>query len=334
MRVSNVYMPSILGMALLAALLGLPSPAGAQTREAGPWWPHPEWGAEDQAGASNRITPAKVLGALQLAQSGVVYELGQVYEQGMPLFPGRTYSMVIPRRAAGSLGANQIVGNEEFLATQIGQVGTQFDGLGHIGQEVTMEDGQTAHVFYNGVTAEEMDAREGLLKLGIEHVKPIITRGVLIDVAGYQGVPRLEHGYEVTVEDVRGALERQGLTEDDIEPGDAVFFRYGWSSLWNDPDEYNTDPPGIGLAVARWVAEKRVTMVGSDSWTSEVLPNPDPTLVFPVHQELMMKHGIFNLENMTFESLVADGVTEFLFIVTTIPFKGATGSPVRPIAIR
>jgi kynurenine formamidase len=75
-------------------------------------------------------------------------------------------------------------------------------------------------------------------------------------------------------------------------------------------------------------------MVGSDSWTGEVLPNPDSTLVFPVHQELMMKHGVFNLENMIFESLVEDGVTEFLFIVTTIRFKGATGSPVRPIAIR
>lgn len=335
MRVAKASASSVVvGLTLLGILMGSPSGVVAQTREAGPWWPHPEWGADDQAGASNRITPAKVLSALQLAQSGVVYELGQVYEAGMPLFRGRSYSMLIPRRDTIAVGANRLVGNEEFLATQIGQVGTQFDGLGHIGQKVVMEDGHVTHVFYNGFTAEEMDAREGLQKLGIEHVKPIITRGVLVDIAGYKGVSRLEHGYEVTLDDVLGALERQGLTENDIEAGDAVLFRYGWSSLWDQPEEYNTDPPGIGLAVARWAAEKRVTMVGSDSWTGEVLPNPDPTLVFPVHQELMMKHGIFNLENMTFESLAADGVTEFLFIVATIPFKGATGSPVRPIAIR
>jgi kynurenine formamidase len=275
-----------------------------------------------------------VLSALQLAQSGIVYELGQVYEAGMPLFRGRSYSMLIPRRDTNAVGANRLVGNEEFLATQIGQVGTQFDGLGHIGQKVVMDDGRVTHVFYNGFTAEEMDAREGLQKLGIEHVKPIITRGLLVDVAGYKGVARLPHGYEVTVDDVLGALERGGITEADIEPGDALLFRYGWSSLWDQPEEYNRDPPGIGLDVARWVIAKHVTMVGSDSWTGEVLPNPDSTLVFPVHQELMMKHGVFNLENMIFESLVEDGVTEFLFIVTTIRFKGATGSPVRPIAIR
>jgi kynurenine formamidase len=75
-------------------------------------------------------------------------------------------------------------------------------------------------------------------------------------------------------------------------------------------------------------------MIGSDSWTSEVVPNPDPTLVFPVHQELSVKHGIFNLENLALEQLAADGVYEFLFVSSPVPFKGATGSPGRPIAIR
>jgi hypothetical protein len=226
MQIQSPFPPSIV-CAIVAVAMFLCSPAAmrAQTREAGPWWPHPEWGPDDQAGASNRITPAKVLSALQLAKTGVMYELGQVYEAGMPLFRGRSYSMLIPRRDTNAVGANRLVGNEEFLATQIGQVGTQFDGLGHIGQKVVMDDGQVTDVFYNGVTAEEMDAREGLQQLGIEHVKPIITRGVLIDIAGYQGVPRLPHAYEVTVDDVIGALERQGMTEDDIEPGDAVLFR-------------------------------------------------------------------------------------------------------------
>ncbi len=321
------------GAFVVIVSLLLPFSAGAQTRAAGPWWPNAQWGPEDQAGASNRITEQKVMEALQLATTGKVYELGQVYEPGMPLYGTRSYSMVLPAKGPAS-AENRLVANEEFLSTQIGQVGTQFDGLGHIGQEITMDDGRVEYIFYNGFTAPEMDTPSGLQRLGIEHVKPIITRGVLIDIAGYKGVPRLPNRYEVTVNDVLGALERQGMSEADVRPGDAVLFRYGWSSLWDQPEAYNVDPPGIGLGVARWVAERQATMIGSDSWCSEVVPSSGQGLAFPVHQELMMKNGIFNLENMQFDELVADGANEFLFIVTPIRFKGATGSPVRPIAIR
>lgn len=320
-----------LALAALGALLTLP--ADAQTRESGPWWPNPEWGPEDQAGASNRITDTKVMEGLQMAASGRIYELGQVYEQGMPLFGTRSYSMVLPARDPAG-GDNRIVANEEFVSTQIGQVGTQFDGLGHVGQEVVMEDGSVEHVFYNGFTAAEMDTPGGLQRLGIEHVRPIVTKGVLIDIAGYQGVERLPSGYEVTVEDLLGALAAQGMSAADVAPGDALLLRYGWSSLWDQPEAYNNNPPGIGLTAARWIVERQVTMIGADSWGSEVFPNPDEALVFPVHQELLMKNGIFNLENMQLDELVDDVVYEFLFIVTPIRFKGATGSPVRPIAIR
>ena len=305
----------------------------SQTLDEGPWWPNAEWGPEDQAGASNRITDDKVLQALRIATTGRVYDLGQVYEQGMPLFGSRSYSMVLPVKGPAE-GANRLVANEEFVSTQIGQVGTQFDGLGHIGQEIVMEDGNTEFVFYNGVTADEMDSPSGLQRLGVEHIKPIITRGVLIDIASFKGVSRLPNSYEVTVEDVVGALERQGMSPDDVEPGDAVLFRYGWSSLWDDPAAYNDNPPGIGVAVAQWAVERQVTIVGSDSWCTEVVPNPDATLSFPVHQELMTKNGVLNIENLQFDGLVNDGVHEFLFILTPLQLKGATGSPARPIAIR
>lgn len=305
----------------------------AQTREKGPFWPNAEWGSQDQAGASNRITPQKVLDALTLATSGKVYELGQVYEEGMPLFGNRSYSMILPSKGE-PWGENKLMGNDEFLSTQIGQVGTQFDGLGHIGQEVVMENGEAEYVFYNGYTANEMDSYNGLRKLGIEHIKPIITKGILIDIAGYKNVDRLPNSYEVTIEDVKGALQRQGISESDITPGDALLFRYGWSALWETAEEYNHNPPGIGLDVARWVAEKKASMIGSDSWCTEVIPNPVAGQAFPVHQELMMRNGIFNLENMTFDALMEEEIHQFLFIVTTIRFKGATGSPVRPVAIR
>jgi len=305
----------------------------AQTAESGPWWPNDDWGPEDQAGASNRITEEKVMEALQVATTGKIYELGQVYERGMPMGRSLSYSIVLRAKGEAS-GENRSVSNNEFIASEIGHVGTQFDGLGHVGEEVTMADGGTEYVFYNGYTSAQMDTRNGLQVLGIEHVRPIVTRGLLIDIAGYKGVQRLPNSYEVTVEDVLGALERQGMSAADVRSGDAVLFRYGWSSLWDQPEAYRLNAPGIGLDVARWVIEREITLVGSDSGPTEVVPNPDPNLSFPVHQELVMKNGIFNVERMQFDELVADGVHEFLFIVTPLRLKGAAGSPVRPIAIR
>ena len=317
---------------LLLAVL-VPFALGAQTRQSGPWWPNAEWGPEDQAGASNRITPAKIVEALSLVRAGRVYEVGQVYEAGMPLVATRTYGMTL--LATGQpQGTNRVVYNDEFLATEVGQVGTQFDGLGHIGGEVEFEDGTEDLVFYNGFTRSEMNASSGLQQLGVEHVKPIITRGVLIDVPGFKGVARLDRGYEVTLADVRGALARQRIAEDSITPGDAVLFRYGWAQLWGTPAEYNGSLPGIGLEVAEWLVERQVTVTGADTSSTEVSPNPNAELVIPVHQELMMKNGIFNIENLTFEELAADEAYEFLFIATPIRYKGATGSPLRPLAIR
>lgn len=309
-----------------------PFSLAAQTQQSGPWWPHPEWGPDDQSGASNRITPQKIINALKLVSTGKIYELGHVYEQGMPMFGNRSYTMYLPAKGAPG-GDNRLVGNEEFLSTQIGQVGTQFDGLGHIGQEIVTGNGETKQVFYNGFTSQQMDSPQGLQKLGIEHVKPIITRGILVDIAGYKGMTRLPNGYEVTVDDILGALKQQGISADKVQARDALLFRYGWSSLWEKPDAYNTSPAGIGIEVARWIAEKKITVIGSDTWVSEVVPNPVSDLIFPVHQELLMKNGIFNIENMHLDELVADNVNEFLFIVTPIRFKGATGSPIRPIAI-
>jgi kynurenine formamidase len=306
----------------------------AQTKEKGPWWPHPLWGPEDQAGGSNWITPAKVLEAIKLVKTGKIYEIGQIYERGMPLFGKRTYAMFASQSGPG--GKNSLMGHDDFLCAEIGQVGTQFDGPGHIGMRMTMADGSVKDVYYNGFTVQDDMGgdRYGLKKLGIENIKPYLTRGVLIDVAGYKGQATLPNSYEVTIADVQGALQKQGIDETSIQEGDALFFNYGWSKLWTDPAKYNVNPPGIGLAVAQWVIEKKAAMVGSDSWPTEVWPNPNPDLRGPVHQELITKHGILNLENMVFDALIQDNVYEFLFVFTPIRFKGATGSPARPLAIR
>jgi kynurenine formamidase len=307
----------------------------AQTREAGPWWPNSTWGAGDQAGASNWITPEKILEAARLVKSGKVYEIGQIYEKGMPMFGQRTYALISPASPTYAVpSANGLVGNDEFVCGEIGQVGTQFDGPGHIGMKMKMADGSTQDVYYNGFTGAEMYSPYGLRKLGIENVKPVLTRGILIDLAGYKNLPNLPARYEVTLADVRGALARHGLAESDLRPGDALLFRYGWSRFWTEPATYNTDPPGIGLEVARWVAARKASMVGSDQSGTEVSPNPDPSLAVPIHQELIMKNGIFNIENLALEELARDAAYEFLFVFTPVRFKGATGSPGRPLAIR
>ena len=268
-------------------------------------------------------------------KTGKVYEIGQVYEKGMPMFGQRTYALISPGGPTYAFPtANRIVANDEFVCGEIGQVGTQFDGPGHIGMKVTMADGSVQDVYYNGFTGAEMYSPYGLRALGVENVKPMLTRGILIDLAGYKGLPNLPARYEVTLADVRGALARQGLSESDIHPGDALLFRYGWSRFWTEPAKYNTDQPGIGLEVARWVVARKASMVGSDQGGTEVQPNPDPSLAFPVHQELIMKNGIFNIENLALDELARDAAYEFLFVFTPVRFKGATGSPGRPLAIR
>ena len=168
---------------------------------------------------------------------------------------------------------------------ELGQVGTQFDGLGHIGVLVGTEGDLNAMRFYNGITAAEMASPYGLKKLGVEKVKPFFTRGVLLDIAGYKG-RMLEKGEEITVADVQGALAKQKLA--DIRPGDAVLFNTGWGGLWmQDNARFNSGTPGIGLAVATWLIAKQVAYVGSDTWPTEVNPNPDPDLAGPVHIELI-----------------------------------------------
>ena len=112
----------------------------------------------------------------------------------MPLFGARVFAVRIPGTPTGGpFGKNKLVYHDEFVATEIGQVGTQFDGLGHIGC-ITGKDGDMTEMrFYNGFTEAEMANAYGLKKLGIEKVKPFFTRGVLVDVAGSQGA-HAEHG--------------------------------------------------------------------------------------------------------------------------------------------
>lgn len=285
------------------------------------WYPS-RWGAQDQRGAANRVTPAKVLEAKNLIVRGQTFQLGHIYESGMPIFGTRHFSLRIPK-VFGPNGTNQMFYHDELISGELGQVGTQFDGLGHVG---------IGDLFYNGNRGSEFAKAEGFTKLGIENVGALVTRGILVDVAAFKGLPMLDGGYEITRADVEGALKRQHVT---IRTGDVVLFHTGWGSLWmKDNARFSQNAPGIGLDAARYLVEREIVVAGSDTWSVEVVPNPDASLAFPVHQLFIPRNGIYIFENLVTEELARDSAYEFAFMFAPLRLKGATGSPGNPLAIR
>jgi kynurenine formamidase len=301
--------------------------AAAQTPIGAEWWPS-EWGPNDERGAANRITPARVLEAVSLIEEGKIYQLGQVYEASMPMSGRRHFKLTIPGLpTSGPAGPLRIAYNSEMFSGEIGQVGTQLDGLGHVGTEV---DGEL--VFYNGFKLSEFGTSYGLSKLGIENVGAFFTRGVLLDVAKYKGVERLGPTYVITIEDIENTLEMEGV---EIREGDAVFFHTGWSQLWMvDNDAYYDTEPGPGIAAIKWLVAKKIVLTGADNFGTEAIPGEVPEMRGAGHQWLMNRSGVYNLENLDLSELAADQVYEFAFIFAPLRLKGATGSPGNPIAVR
>ena len=299
------------------------------------WWPNEQWGEGDEAGSTNYYTQPEVLQRALAANEGQkVYRLGHPYTGDMPLFGARKFAMHIPGLPSGGpFGADNLVYNDEYVATEIGQVGTQFDGLGHIGIAVDGAGNAEEMRWYNGFQLANSENVYGLKNLGTEKLNPIVARGVLLDIAAVRDQPMVA-GDEVTMEDVEAALEAQGMADFEFMPGDAVLFRTGWEDNWTDPATFNSGEPGIGMEVARWAAEKGIGVTGADSWAVEAVPNPDPGCVFCVHAYLQTRHGIVNQENLVLSELANDKAYVFTYIYSPVPIAGATGSPGSPIAIR
>ncbi|OED38651.1 hypothetical protein AB833_19110 [Chromatiales bacterium (ex Bugula neritina AB1)] len=278
------------------------------------------------AGASNLMTTEKALEAMKLMSTGTVVSIGRTYESDMPLFGSRVFAVRgTGGLAGGPLGANNVIWMDDFLSTEIGQVGTQFDGLAHIGI------GKEEKLFYGGIPANEVAGSYGVQKLGLEHVKPFFTRGVLADMVALKG-RALEAGEEITAADLKAAFEKQGTAPPG--KGDVLLVHTGWGQHWiTDNAKFNSGCPGLGLDAAAYLIEAGIAIAGADTWPVEVVPNPDPTLAFPVHQEFITKNGIFIHENIATEKLADAGVYEFAYIFNPLPIKGATGSPGAPLAV-
>jgi kynurenine formamidase len=219
--------------------------------------------------------------------------------------------------------SNRRGSNEELLTSEIGQVGTQFDGFAHQSIEYS---------HYNCFKTDEISSRTGFTKLGIEKVGTLMTRGVLIDVAALKGVDMLGDTYEITPADLQQALQRQNVT---LQPGDAVLIHTGWGRLFaKDNARFMKSCPGIGVAAAEWLAKQDPLLVGSDNWPVEVAPNPDKEISLPVHQIMLVVNGIHLLEIMKLDELAAKKAYEFAFVMQPLKLKGFTGSTVAPSAVR
>ncbi len=223
------------------------------------------------------------------------------------------------RRGAGA--SNDAGANVERIE-MTAHVGTHMDALGHfsIGSRL-----------YNGLSAEETVTDWGLAELGIEQAPAMVTRGLLLDVAGLDGRAHLEPGRVVAPEDLARAADAASIV---IEPGDIVLIRTGWGRYFGvDNARYLKGEPGIDVPAARWLTERGVAAIGCDNMAVEVLPNPDSTLSMPVHQHALAEAGVYLVENLALEALATGGVRAFCLILLPIKFKGATGSPVRPVAL-
>jgi kynurenine formamidase len=300
------------------------------------WWPNKQWGAGDEAGSTNWYTkPEVVLRAIAEADKGKTYKLGRPYEADMPTFGPRKWVLRIPGSPTGGpFAASSTIYHDEYIATEIGQIGTQFDGLGHIGVAAHPTD-KAKMYYYNGVTEAEMFDETGLKKNGIEKLHPIVARGILLDIAAARGTDMLDKGYEVTMADVKAALEKQGMADFKFMEGDAVLFHTGWGNLWKkDNARFNSGEPGFGMEVARWLSDEvKVGLYGSDTWAGEAVPNPDPGCAFCVHEHMLTRNGIVHQENANFDDLIKDKVYRFMYVYTPMPIVGATGSAGSPLAI-
>ena len=303
-------------------------PLSVAERTAG-WFPS-RWGPDDAAGALNEITPTTVLAAVSLVRTGRVHDLAHVLHADVPAFPGRTFRsylttnahLVNRRRPDGGAegwgrnAVNWIV--EQITATQ--QMGTHMDALNHL---------QVGDRAYNGHRLADIVEDHGTNRLGVDTLPQIVTRGLLLDVAAARGVDRLEPGDVITVADATAALGDRIL-----RPGDAVLFHTGWGNWWGvDDARYSAGEPGPGTALAEWLAERRVALTGCDTWSYGPVPPEDPAEPFVVPQTLNVRHGVVVLENLRLAEAAADGLREFLLVVSHAKLRGATGAWITPLAI-
>ncbi len=295
------------------------------------------WGADDELGTLNHITPEKIVAAAGLVRQGKVFSLAIPFDANGPQtgFGGRTNPLHYMLQDGGDVasGAQDFVPGLRWcddVVTMPLQCATQWDALAHIYFDGKMyNDRGTELVNSSGALANSIDkARD-----------KIVSRGVLLDIPRHRSKDWLEPGEAIYPDDLDGAAERAGVV---VERGDIVLIRTGqiaqvrsdgsWGSYSGGP------APGLSLTVAEWLATHEVAGYATDTWGTEVIPNETTDVFQPLHCVVIVNMGmlvgeIFDLEALA-EDCAEDGVYEFMFVAPPLPITGAVGSPINPQAIK
>ena len=259
-----------------------------------------------------------------LASHARVFDLGRPMFPGMPQSPNHpAYTHTLPRRHGDAFRPGGGSAANDLIVTGT-HVGTHIDALAHVSQ-----DG----LLHGGVDAAQAQAGGKFLDLGIHTVQPWLCRGVLLDIPAALGVDACDDDHEVTPDELDAAVARQG-----VEPGagDVALIRTGWGRRFADGAPFvgrETGTPGVGEAGARWLAQRGVRAAGAETIAFERIAPGAGHSILLAHRVLLVDHGIHIIETMDLEELAQARAYEFLFVLSPLPLVGATGSPVRPLAV-
>jgi kynurenine formamidase len=257
---------------------------------------------------------------LEALASARVFDLEQLRYAGAPSHPAHQpgFNYFLHRHHAR--GAPEARTGASGMVVMPEHSGTHIDALAHQAENLTLHGG--VHI------DSGIQTSVGFRVLGIDTMAPLVSRGVLLDVAGPKRLPP-EH--DITVQELEQARETAGVK---IREGDVVLVRTGYGALWSEPAEYLRGA-GVSAAGSRWLIDQKVSAVGADNMAWDVIGPTDPDLkvTLPGHILLLVRAGIPIIENLNLEELAAAKVYEFAFVCLPLKMRGATGSPVRPIAI-
>jgi kynurenine formamidase len=320
--------------------------------------PVPPWPAGDERGMANtqgRGTWLRCAWHLE-DPNAKAYELSQVTSNTMPMSPFGPPLRYVPRPTSGMAGTRHAGNGEDFAAGDPGGQGTQFDAFAHFGYLPEPWNGQGAFPsesvrYYGGLRQADVKPTptSPLLKLGLDKVPPLITSAVLLDARGHVGKGQaLKAGQPLTVQDVEGMLQAQGLGGRGLLPGDVVYIYTGWEERWTEGEgaqAYYTGGPGLSHEVVKYLAGKAIVAIGLDAPFSDAVPEgllqgkaapaagSLPALPFSAHHEALTQAGIHLLENVRLSELAADKVWTSCTMILPLRIQGAVGSGVRPVSI-
>ena len=261
---------------------------------------------------------------VDLVSEATVYDLGRPMRNGMAQSPNHPpFRHCLDRRHGDRTRACGGSAAADLLTTGC-HVGTHVDALAHVSHQ---------GLLHGGVDAFQAQSGGRFEVLGIDELPPFAGRGVLLDVPALLGVEFCEGGHEITVAELEGTVAHQ---QTPVRPGDAVLVRSGWGAHFDDVGLFggaDTGVPGVGESGARWLADQGAALVGADTLAFERIPAGQGHALLPAHRVMLVERGINIIETMDLESLAADGVHEFAFVLAHLNIVGATGSPARPLAL-